>query len=156
MIWRQRVTWSMSKERFFTDGCFCCGRNNPRGLSIKLENTGDGAAVHTSLDKVFQSFPDVAHGGIASTLIDEALWYAFYFKGLITVTRKLDITFKKPVPLGVPICATGRVVKLKRGRIWEAEGRITDESGKILVLARGEFVEVDELKDKLLILSDKS
>lgn len=146
----------MSKERFFTDGCFCCGRTNPRGLSVRLEQTGEGAVLHTVLDKSFQSFPDVAHGGIAATLIDEVLWYAFYFKGITTVTRKLEITFKKPVPIGKPVNATGRVEKLLRGGIWEAEGRITNERGDLLVLARGEFVEAAALKDKLLIHCEKS
>lgn len=156
MIWPLRVTLFMSNERFFTDDCFCCGRGNPHGLSVKIEKTDKGAILRTTLDKSFQSFPGVAHGGIATTILDEALWYAFYFKGIITVTRKLELTFKKPVPLGAPVCATGKVKTLLRGRIWTAEGRITNENGDILVLARGEFVEQEALKDKLLIHSDKS
>ena len=133
----------MTRHRYGTRDCFCCGRENRRGLAVAVEaSEEEGASFTYTIDVAFQSFPGMAHGGISTTLIDEALWYAFYARGIVTVTRKLDITFKHHVPIAEPVRVSARVTGKLRGPLWAGEGSISDMSGKVLVRARGEFAQV--------------
>lgn len=144
-------------EKYFTEHCFCCGKDNPRGISLRIEGTVEGAEARCSLDEQYQSFPGVAHGGIVTTLLDEVLWYAFYHKGHRTVTRRIEIVFRKPVPLGAPLIITGTVGESSRHGLWKGSASVRDESGAVLASATGLFAETaGGSADELLVLSDKS
>lgn len=59
-----------------------CGNNNKEVLKLKVVKNGDTATIRTKIDNKFQSFQGIVHGDIISLLIDEVLWYAFYFQGI--------------------------------------------------------------------------
>lgn len=125
--------------------CFACGENNPDGLRLNFEYPEPGRCRAEFIPTAkFQGWKDVLHGGIVSTLLDEALAHALGGAergggGSGAVTAELSVRFKRPVPIGHRVVLTGRVIEVK-GRVAEAESEITDEQGTVLASASGKLV----------------
>ena len=67
--------------------CFACGPDNAIGLRLHFERVDDGAVrARTSLRPEFQGWQDIAHGGIALALLDEAMAHAAGAAGYLGVT----------------------------------------------------------------------
>lgn len=123
--------------------CFACGERNPDGLRLAFEYPEPGRcrAVFTP-ERRFQGWAGILHGGIISTLLDEALAHAYggpdRGAGEAAVTGELCVRFKKPVPIGVPAVLEGRVISVN-GRLVEGESRILDPAGTELAAATGKL-----------------
>lgn len=125
--------------------CFACGKNNPDGLQLKFEYPEPGVCRAEFVPPAkFQGWQGILHGGIVSTLLDEALAHAVGGAergggGSGAVTAELSVRFKKPVKIGETVILAGRVLSDK-GRMVEAESEITDRQGNILASAAGKLV----------------
>ncbi len=125
--------------------CFACGAKNPDGLRLRFEYPEAGCCrAEFTPQARFQGWQGVLHGGIVSTLLDEALAHALGGPergggGSGAVTAELTVRFKRPVLIGRKLILIGRVISIK-GRVAEAESEITDEQGNILATASGKLV----------------
>ena len=54
-------------------GCFACGTENPIGLNLQFYSEGSAVCTEISLNKVYEGWEGIAHGGIVSTLLDEVV-----------------------------------------------------------------------------------
>ena len=76
------------------------------------------------------------HGGLAATMLDSCMGLAIQSllgKGTGSTTLEFKISFVRPITPGTgPIRAVGTVINCGR-RIGTAEGRITDDKGRLLV-----------------------
>jgi len=116
--------------------CFACGTANPIGLNLSFYRQGGYICSDITLGENHEGWENMAHGGIASTLLDEIMsWAMIYFKRSFFVTRRMSIKYLKPVPLHTPLTAKGMVEGEKR-RLCKARGFIQD--GDQAVLARAE------------------
>ena len=119
--------------------CFACGTLNARGLHLVL-HAGEGRCwVDTTLSPQFEGWEGIAHGGVISTILDEVMAWAVVEHDLWGVTARINVEFKRPVPIGRPIHGEGRVTSVRR-RIVETEGVLTDEDGNLLARATATFV----------------
>ena len=120
--------------------CFACGQNNEHGLHMKIGYQDDKAVCRLTLPSHFQGWEEMAHGGIASTILDEIMAYAvIHFLGL-GVTLRMETTFRQAVPLGQELEAVGWVVE-NRGRRAEAAGEIRlAADGAVLAQAKGRWL----------------
>ena len=131
--------------------CFVCGRNNPDGLRLKFEYPGPGKCRAEFVpEPKFQGWKGILHGGIVSTLLDEALAHAVGGAdggggASGAVTAELTVRFKKPVRIGSRIILTGKMEN-DQGRMVEAVSELTDENGLLLASARGKLVRPLTLK----------
>jgi len=120
--------------------CFACGPENPIGMHLEFENLGgDGVRARTALAPEFQGWRGIAHGGIAISLLDEAMAHAAGFAGHRGVTASMNVRFRKPVPLGEPLLVTGRVA-WQRGKVLGLEADVFDDGGTLLLHGDGHFV----------------
>jgi uncharacterized protein (TIGR00369 family) len=125
--------------------CFVCGRNNPDGLQIKFEYPEPGTCrAEFTPPRKFQGWQGILHGGIVSTLLDEALAHAVGGPqrgggGSNAVTAELTVRFKRPVPIGQTVVLMGNVISDK-GRVVECESSIKDSDGNELASAKGKLV----------------
>ncbi|MFZ3357614.1 MAG: PaaI family thioesterase [Xanthobacteraceae bacterium] len=75
------------------------------------------------------------HGGLAATLLDSCMGLAIHStldKGIGSTTLEFKISLLRPItPETGPIRAEGVVLSCGR-RVGTAEGRITDQAGRLL------------------------
>lgn len=119
--------------------CFACGSLNAHGLQLVLHAGDDRCWIETTLEPRFQGWDGIAHGGIICTLLDEVMAWALVEHDMWGVTARMQVEFKRPVPIGAPIRGEGRVTAVRR-RIVEAEAVLNDAQGNVLAQAMGTFV----------------
>jgi uncharacterized protein (TIGR00369 family) len=124
--------------------CFACGPENPIGLRLHFDPDGDGVRAETTLAAEFQGWKSVAHGGIAMSLLDEAMAHAAGAAGHRGVTASMSVRFRKPVPIGSPLSITGRVAWQRRN-VLGLEAKVSDASGTLLADGEGKFVSMGPL-----------
>jgi acyl-coenzyme A thioesterase PaaI-like protein len=121
--------------------CFVCGMENDFGLKasfFELEN--DQLIATFQPCKFHQGYPGRLHGGIASTILDEAMGRAILIKddNIWGVTIELTVKFKKPIPLNENLKVVCNLTK-DSSRIFEGEGKIVLENGETAVTAEGKY-----------------
>ena len=125
--------------------CIVCGLKNNSGLHTQFYELENGELYSTFRTlEIHQSYPGRLHGGIASTLLDEAIGRASmmrYEEMIWCVTLKLTTRFKQPLPLNAELHALGRIDS-ENHRGFEGSGEIYTPDGKIAVEARGKFLKM--------------
>jgi hypothetical protein len=61
-------------EDSFARWCYACGDLNPLGLHMHFRMEGEWAVAPFVARREHQGYPGFVHGGIVSTLLDEAAW----------------------------------------------------------------------------------
>jgi uncharacterized protein (TIGR00369 family) len=120
--------------------CFACGSLNTHGIQLEL-HAGDGRCwTELELDRRFEGWEGIAHGGIVTTILDEVMAWALVDNDAWGLTARMQVEFKRPVPIGRRIRGEGRVVEVRR-RIIRAEGVLLDaRDGTVLATAEGTFM----------------
>ena len=98
--------------------CFVCGKENPDGLQLDflINREDESITAEFTPAKTYQGFVDIIHGGIISTVLDEAMVKLAFELGINAVTAKIETKFRKPVFSGENLKITGRIVKrIKNG-----------------------------------------
>ena len=132
--------------------CFICGVENPVGLKLKIYETEPGVVetLYTPPEH-FQSYPGILHGGIVATILDEVSGRAHMgdpAQARFMFTAKLEVKYRKTVPIGKPLRIVGKAGKSK-GRMAESWAGIYDENGTLLAEGNTLLVDVpaEMLKD---------
>lgn len=117
--------------------CFGCGRLNEHGLRLSFYRNEDGNGVWAPFTPMpaFEGYGGIIHGGIICTVLDEVMAWSLYRQQTWAVTGQLTTRFRKPVEVGVPARAIGKIVK-DRGRVIEMKAELRRESDDV-VLAEG-------------------
>ncbi|MGB7267798.1 MAG: PaaI family thioesterase [Terracidiphilus sp.] len=124
--------------------CFGCGPANSTGLRLEFFLAPDGSVVSLPVvSDTFSGHPGYLHGGIIATLLDEAMSKAVRAVGRMSMTRRMEIDYLRPVPSGVPIRIEGHVTRSAGRKHW-AESRILDGTGKLLAQGTGLFIEIPD------------
>ncbi|HZP05952.1 MAG TPA: PaaI family thioesterase [Terracidiphilus sp.] len=122
--------------------CFGCGQANPVGLHLEFLLAQDGAVVSFAVvPDSYEGPPGYLHGGIIATLLDEAMSKSVRARGIVAMTRRLEVEYLRPVPSGSQIRLEGRVMRSDGRKHW-VEAKILDESGTVLAEGKGLFIEI--------------
>jgi acyl-coenzyme A thioesterase PaaI-like protein len=132
------VTNDVNPARF----CFGCGSENQRGLGLKFRIEEGRAVAEFTPQDYLQGFPGFAHGGGVATVLDEAMGWAAYAAGVWAMTAKLNMRFRRSVPLRQQAKVTGWVTR-QRGRFLEVAAELRSRQGHLLAEAEGLFVRLD-------------
>lgn len=119
--------------------CFVCGLENPVGLQLKIYQVEPGVIETTfTAPQHFQSYPGLLHGGITAAILDEMSGRAHMGEDpsapRFMFTARLEVKYRKNVPIGQPLKIVGRAGKT-RGKLAEGWAGIYDESGALLAEA---------------------
>ena len=124
--------------------CFVCGVANPIGLKLRFVKTAPGevTADYTAPEH-FQGYPGVVHGGIVTAMLDEIAGRAQMVgePPRFMYTARLEIRFRKNVPVGEPLRLVGRAGK-NRSRTAAATSQIFGQDGSLLAEAEALLVDV--------------
>ncbi len=124
------------QKKFESDGkCFVCGKENPGGLRLLFEIDKEKKVLRTTFlpGPVFQGYDGVVHGGIISTLLDEAMAKLAYELGYNAVTASLEIRFRKPASILKRLKIYGEITEVNR-RIVRSKAHVSTEDGTILAV----------------------
>lgn len=122
--------------------CFVCGARHPYGLHLRFESEGVGrVAADWRPDPALQGFEGVIHGGIVSTVLDEAMSKAVAASGIRALTCDLRVRMRRSVTPGETLRIRGWIVD-HRKRLVETEAVILDDQGRERAHAWASFLSV--------------
>lgn len=119
--------------------CFVCGDKNPHGLHIKFTQDGDGVFGTFHCETHHIGWPNVQHGGITSSILDEASAYVPLQLGLVTVTADLHIAFKAPIRVGENVRVEAHPTKVTK-RLLLVEASIVNEDGEVKATSTAKMI----------------
>lgn len=111
-------------------------------LTGKVEHTG---------------YPEVLHGGILATLLDEAMGWAITVQtGRMLQTWELSIRYHRPLPPGKAFRVVAEMAE-DRGRYQVSRGRVEDAQGEVYAKGEGKYRPIPEADErKVLDLLERS
>ena len=128
--------------KFETYGnCFVCGENNPGGLHLNFEIDKEKQTLKTTFiaSTTFQGWDGIVHGGIISTLLDEAMSKLSFELGYNAVMASLEVRFKKPAPILEPLHVYGEITEVSK-RLVKAKARVVKQDGTILAEGKSTLI----------------
>ena len=129
--------------------CFICGLENPVGLHLHIYETEPGVieTKYIAPDH-FQGYPGVLHGGIVAAILDEVSGRAHMgsdpMQPRFMFTGKLEIKYRKNVPIGRLLKIVGRAGKAKSKLVKSWAGIYDDETNELLAEANALHINVPQ------------
>ena len=135
---------------FAAHNCFACGTLNTNGLRLVLHLEHERSWAELTLDRRFEGWEGIAHGGIVSTILDEVMAWSLVAGDNWGVTARLVVDFRRPVPIDTAIRAEGWITRSRR-RVVDTSARLIEiESGVELATATGVYVAADTARKREL------
>jgi acyl-coenzyme A thioesterase PaaI-like protein len=127
--------------------CFICGVENPVGLRLHIYQTEPGVIESEYIaPEHFQGYPGVLHGGIVAALLDEISGRAQMGSDPLNprfmFTGKLEIRYRKNVPVGKKLKVVGKAGKSKRNLAEAWAGIYDAETNELLAEASAMHIDV--------------
>jgi acyl-coenzyme A thioesterase PaaI-like protein len=119
--------------------CFGCGSANLFGLQMELEPEGDAVRGRFFLKQDHQGPPGMAHGGILSSALDEAMSLVVWSQGIRALTARLEVDLLAAVPVGVFVEVEARLESRQAGKVWAVAS--ASEESRVVARGRALFVE---------------
>ena len=149
-IARQAIETPDGWFEFTPHNCFACGTLNVSGLRLLHHLEPGRSWTELTLDRRFEGWEGVVHGGIVSTILDEVMAWALVGEDNFGVTARLSVDFKRPVAVGTRIRADGWITRSRR-RLVDTEARIVGlVTGEELATATGLYVGADATRKQFL------
>jgi acyl-coenzyme A thioesterase PaaI-like protein len=124
-------------------GCFGCGDDNPIGLHLRFAAVGDTVRASFTPGPDHQGFGSIVHGGIISTILDEAMAWATAHAGFWAMTGDMRVRFHRPLNIEELAVVTAHMSGA-RSRIVTTAGRLGLESdGSLVATSTATFAKVD-------------
>ncbi len=126
----------------FQRTCFGCGVDNPDGLQLQFHVDPDGVVAACWVPNTkWEGLRGIVHGGIVTTLLDEAMAKAVAATGYKMMTADLRVRFRQYAKTGELLRLRGWIVR-NRKRLIEAEAAVVAQDGSERAHAWGTFLAV--------------
>ena len=127
----------------FANRCFVCGPANPIGLRLEFRLDGDRCVSEFTPGEDHVGYPDVVHGGILFSALDDVMANWLYLKGARAYTARCDIRFRAAVNVGSRLRLEGRELR-RKGRMVVMEGvAVRVDDGAVVARSEGTFMIID-------------
>jgi len=124
----------LSEEKIqpqLTNRCFGCGQENPIGLKLRFRREGNKVETEFTPTEPYQGYPGYLHGGIVFAILDEAMGWAMYSLGVLAITARAEVRFKRPALIGEPLLITATVIE-RRKKLITTRATITRKDGTVV------------------------
>lgn len=123
--------------------CFACGEENPIGFKLKFEKDKDSDRLVADFtpEVTHQGYGEMMHGGLVTTLMDEAMAKVINTRGIKAVTATLDVKFRQPVPIGEPLKIYSELEDEKKRRC-RLKAWVENDKGKTMAEAKSVFIKL--------------
>jgi acyl-coenzyme A thioesterase PaaI-like protein len=99
--------------------CFACGSDNECGLGLDISYCGKTAWCNVKLDRRFQGYPGIVHGGILASIADSVMVnLVHHLYGGEPKTCRLDLRLRNSMNINSKIRADAKIQRSKRDFIW--------------------------------------
>ncbi len=125
----------------FDTRCFVCDQDNEGGLRQRFFLDDElGRVVAEFIPSADHSgAPNYAHGGASMAVLDEAMaWAIIAIKERFGLTRKVEVDFIRPVPVGVAHEVQAWIESFE-GRSLVARAELRNPDGKLCVAAKAGY-----------------
>ncbi len=119
--------------------CFVCGKNNPDGLRLDFRKIDNKVVAEFYPSKKFQGYKDIIHGGIITTILDEAMVKACIMNGINAVTAEINVRFLRALLTGNSSIVEAWIVS-QNPKLIEAESVLKDMDNNILARGRAKLI----------------
>jgi hypothetical protein len=109
--------------------CIVCGSTNPKGLRIRFQQCSDAICADWTPTGDWESFQGTIHGGIITTVLDEAMSKAIIARQWEALTVDLRVRFRGRVSPGEGLHVRGWVIGKQRRKIL-TEATLTTTAGE--------------------------
>jgi uncharacterized protein (TIGR00369 family) len=116
------------------------GALNTLAPPIEIRVSADGIArSEFTLGVLYEGPPGFVHGGVSAMILDHLSGCAASANGTPGMTAGLDLRYRRPTPLGVPLSAEAKAVRVD-GRKTFVESRIIGPDGRTTAEATAVFI----------------
>jgi acyl-coenzyme A thioesterase PaaI-like protein len=122
--------------------CFVCGEKNPSGLHLRFSLQDGKVRTEFSPQKIHQGYKDIIHGGLISTLLDEAMVKAALMQGMPSVTAEITVRFKNPLKVGEKAMVEA-VIEKSHKKIIETSAVMLKTDNTIIAEAHAKLLRQD-------------
>jgi uncharacterized protein (TIGR00369 family) len=120
--------------------CFGCSTKNPIGLALEFELDGDELICVWNPTKNYQGFEGMLHGGIISTIMDEAgAWAIQILAETAGLTSELRVKYLKPVRLANGTITVKASLKGQKDRLTTVYVALLDGNEKLCAEAHIDY-----------------
>jgi acyl-coenzyme A thioesterase PaaI-like protein len=145
-----RVGSGVPRFELAPHNCFACGTLNEHGLHLVLHVEPSRSWCDLTLDRRFEGWEGIAHGGVECTILDEVMAWALVGADNWGLTARLSVDFRRPIEIGRAVRAEGWITRSRR-RVVETAGRIIDPAdGTRLATASGTYVAADDARKQAM------
>ncbi|HEV2484603.1 MAG TPA: PaaI family thioesterase [Terracidiphilus sp.] len=124
--------------------CFACGPDNPRGLRLVFQTNKNGDMTAEWIpEPEMEGYQGIVHGGIVSTVLDEAMAKVVDATGAEALTAELRVRFRQQVSSGSPVRVRGWI-ESRNKRVINAEAALIGAAGAELAHAWAVFLAVKQ------------
>lgn len=118
--------------------CFGCSPVNPAGLALEFTEDEKTLAADFTLDKNYESYPGVVHGGILALICDETMGNLVVMRlGVPAPTVSMRLRYIRVVAVGRPYRCVARAVT--EGTLVRADAEILDAHGAVVATAKATY-----------------
>ncbi len=122
--------------------CYGCGSQHPAGLHMRVIAGDLGVHAVFEVTDMQQGAPGLAHGGLLGTAFDEALGALNWLLLVPAVTARLEVDFRRPVPVGSILHIDAQIVGQSGRKVYtRAVGRLGAD-GPVALTASALFLQV--------------
>jgi acyl-coenzyme A thioesterase PaaI-like protein len=119
--------------------CFFCGHDEPTGVRLLMRYQDRAVTSEFTLERRFQGFDGIVHGGIITGILDELMWWTLAVEARqVSMTRKMEVGFLRPMKVETPYTAKAKLLKHEHTSYW-LSCAIDDGSGQVAAKGTGVY-----------------
>lgn len=118
---------------------FISGKKNEESLNIEYSLNNGIVTGKFCPQKAHRSYPDIVHGGLMAAILDDAMAFSINNTGVVALTAKMEIRYKKPITINKVILIEARVENKKRN-LYFTTGSIKNLDNDVLIEANAVFM----------------
>jgi acyl-coenzyme A thioesterase PaaI-like protein len=120
--------------------CVVSGAANPMGTAIAVRREGDDAVAEVVLGAAFEGAPGRAHGGVVAAIFDDVMGYQLSILKVPAFTGRLQITYRAPTPIEVPLVFRARVDAREERKLRMSAWAHADDGKALIAEATATFI----------------
>lgn len=105
------------------------GRWHPLAPPLHMTSMGDRPVAEVTYETSYEGFRGIVHGGFVALAFDYITVLAAFLHGRRGVTGTLEVKYRKPVPLGIPLRYEAWIERTS-GRALVARAELTGPDGR--------------------------